>query len=141
VGRQKVRLISGATPSKKKQNNAELDTVTFNDETATSERQVSMMTVTDVCDKECFNNFEIPTDVSQMVIESCSTPFSLNHQSNLSSSNLSLSSTSSSYSMTSTQTSLQLSSDTPRKRKLRKSMKYKDDQYNPLTSIDVYIRF
>jgi len=62
-----VRLISDAMPSKKKQNNAELDTVTFNDETASSEGQVSMMTVTDVCDEECFNNVEIPTDVSQMV--------------------------------------------------------------------------
>lgn len=127
-----MRLISGAMPSKKKQNDLELNAVTFNDEAATSGGQVSMMTVTDVCDEECFNNFEIPTDVSQMIIESCSTPLSLNHQSNLSSSNLSLSSTSSSYSMTSTQTSLQLSSDTPRKRKLRKSMKYKDDQYKDL---------
>jgi len=82
--------------------------------TATSEGKVSMMTVTYVCDEECFNNVEIPTDVSQMVIESCSTPLSFKYQRNLSSSNLSLASTSSSYSMTSTQTSLQLSSDTQR---------------------------
>jgi len=93
VGRQQVRLIGGVMPSKKKQNNAELDTVTFNDETATSEGLVSMMTVTDVCDEERFNNVEIPTDVSQMVIESCSTPLSFKFQSNLSSSNLSLAST------------------------------------------------
>jgi len=64
VRRQQVHLINGAMPSNKKQNNAELDTVTFNDETVTSEGQVSMMTVTDVCDEECFNNTEIPTDVS-----------------------------------------------------------------------------
>jgi len=42
--------------SKKKQKNAELDTVTFNDETVTSEGQVSLMTVTDFCDEECFNH-------------------------------------------------------------------------------------
>jgi len=34
--------------------------------------------------------------------------------------------------MTLTQTSLQLLADTPRKRRLRKSMKYKDDQYKDL---------
>jgi len=35
-------------PQRRSKNNAEFDTVTFNDKTATSEGQVSMMTVTDV---------------------------------------------------------------------------------------------
>lgn len=52
VGRQQVRLVSGTMPTKKKQKDAGIDTVTFNDETETSEGQVSMITVTDVCDEE-----------------------------------------------------------------------------------------
>jgi len=54
-----VRLISGAMIIKKKQNYTKLDTIIFSDDTTISEGQVSMVTVTDVCDEECFNNVEI----------------------------------------------------------------------------------
>lgn len=54
-----MRLISGAVQTKKKQNDAKLDTVIFNDDNTISEGQVFMVTVTDVFDEEYFNNVEI----------------------------------------------------------------------------------